>query len=197
MTITVNDLPAILEQHRLWLRADGGTRANLFGANLRGANLFGANLFGANLRGANLGGANLGYAELRDAELRDANLFGANLFGANLFGANLGGAELRDANLRGANLGGANLFGANLGDGQVSTINPVFFNGGRWPVMVTDKHIKIGCQVHTTEEWAAFDDKAIIAMDKANAVRFWTIWKDTILTMAKAHQSQVKEASHD
>ena len=157
MTIIVNDLPTILEQHRLWLHAEGGACADLRGADLRGTDLGDVNLYGANLRYANL----------------------------------------RYANLRGANLLGTDLRGANLCDGQVVTINPVFFTGGMWPVMITDNHIKIGCQVHTTEAWEAFTDRDIAAMDGASAVRLWTIWKDTILTMAKAHQSQIKETSHD
>ena len=47
MTITTNDLPAILDAHRLWLRNEGGYRANLYGANLSGANLSRADLSGA------------------------------------------------------------------------------------------------------------------------------------------------------
>ena len=72
MTTTANDLPAILEAHRLWLCSEGGSRANLSRANLSGANLHGANLHGANLYGANLS---------------RANLSGADLYGANLHGA--------------------------------------------------------------------------------------------------------------
>ena len=59
--------------------------------------------------------------------------------------------------------------------------------------MVTDKHIKIGCRVYTTTEWAEFDDRAIAAMDGRSALTFWKMWKDTILMMANAHQSRVGE----
>ena len=44
MTITVQDVPAILKAHALWTKGEGGERANLSGAHLFGANLFGANL---------------------------------------------------------------------------------------------------------------------------------------------------------
>jgi len=45
-------LNEILDQHKLWIAAKGGSRADLKDANLRGANLNGANLTGANLTGA-------------------------------------------------------------------------------------------------------------------------------------------------
>jgi hypothetical protein len=52
MTITANDLPAILESHRSWLQNEGGSKANLSGANLYKADLSGAYLSGADLSGA-------------------------------------------------------------------------------------------------------------------------------------------------
>ena len=75
--MTPEELKSTIENHRLWLRDEGGKRANLSGANLSGANLSGANLSEANLSEANLS---------------EANLSGANLSGANLSGANLSGA---------------------------------------------------------------------------------------------------------
>lgn len=44
---TKEQLNEILENHKLWLNDDGGSRAELRDANLSGANLFGANLSGA------------------------------------------------------------------------------------------------------------------------------------------------------
>ena len=70
MTITAQDLPAILADHGKWLRdEDGGKLANLSEANLRGANL----------RGANLREADLRWADLREADLHEADLRGADL----------------------------------------------------------------------------------------------------------------------
>ena len=89
MTYTQDQLRTIIDQHGLWLRGEGGSRANLSGANLSGANLYGADLSGANLSGANLYGANLSGANLSWANLSGANLSGANLSGANLSWANL------------------------------------------------------------------------------------------------------------
>ncbi len=57
--MTPEELKKILDDHKLWVRGEGGARANLSGANLSGANLSGANLSGANLSGADLSRANL------------------------------------------------------------------------------------------------------------------------------------------
>ena len=174
MTDTTLDLPHILEQHRLWLRGEGGARANLIGANLIGAILSGANLIGANLS---------------DANLSRANLIDANLSRANLIGANLIGANLSDANLGGANLGGANLIGANLSDAKWTseiTISrtPLQLYGLAYPVTILDQHIQIGCQLHSTAEWDAFDDEAIAKMDGCAARRFWKEHKAAIIALA-------------
>ncbi len=64
MTVTANDLPAILAAHRRWLcDEEGGVRADLTGADLTVANLIGANLTVAKLTGANLTGATFVYAQ--------------------------------------------------------------------------------------------------------------------------------------
>ena len=89
MTNIKQNLPHILEQHRLWLRRCNGTRAVLTGAVLRDADLRDADLAGA---------------VLRDADLRDADLRDADLTGAVLTGADLRDADLRDAVLTGADL---------------------------------------------------------------------------------------------
>ena len=195
MTVTADDLPAILANHRKWLRGeDGGVRADLARANLARAYLAGADLDHANLAGAYLTGANLAGANLDHADLDHANLTGANLAGVNLADAYLTGANLAGAYLAGANLARADLAGAKWdADGVIkTTLNPVMFNGATWPVMVFDRHIKIGCQVHTTEEWRGFSDREIARMDPHGALTFWEQWKTVILAMADAHQSKVE-----
>ena len=57
-------LADILEDHRTWLRGEGGQRASL-----RKANLIGANLRGFYLIGADLSGAILVNADLRETSL--------------------------------------------------------------------------------------------------------------------------------
>ncbi len=88
MTDTCMNLPKILDDHRLWLRGEGGSRANLQYANLQYVNLR-----GANLRGADLQYADLQYSSLAGADLQYANLAGADLRGADLQYANLAGAD--------------------------------------------------------------------------------------------------------
>ena len=159
--------------------------ANLEGVDLRGANLEGVNLYGANLRGANLRGANLYSANLEGVDLRGANLYGANLYGANLRGANLRGADLEGANLEGVDLRGANLYGADL-EGEKLTKTPLQLNNLKWPVLISDKYLRIGCQRFTIEEWKNFDDATIVKMDFA-ALKFWRKWKAPIIALCDAH----------
>ena len=107
--MTQDEIDEILKQHELWLRGNGGKRADLHDADLlyavlRDADLARSNLFGANLRYADLTEANLAGANLADAVLVGANLADANLTGANLIEANLSRAKLIGANLTGAYL---------------------------------------------------------------------------------------------
>ena len=134
-----------------------------------------ANLSGANLRGANLYGANL----------RGANLYGADLYGADLYGANLRGADLYGADLYGANLRGADLYGADL-DGEKLTKTPLQLNNLKWFVLISDSYLRIGCQRHSISDWEKFKDSEIEKMD-SGALDFWKKWKNSILTICKAH----------
>ncbi len=175
------------ESLKICVEAAVKVRANLGGANLSWANLSGANLNGANLNGAYLVGANLGGANLNGANLNGVYLVGANLGGADLRVANLGGADLRVANLGGANLGGADLRGAKYGDDVPLTKAPIQILGSKWPVFIFDLHIMIGCQLHSTTEWEAFDDDQISNM-ATGAFDWWKEWKVVVLSAAKAHQ---------
>ena len=125
--------------------------------------------------GANLNGANLSRADLYCANLSDANLSGANLNGANLSGANLS-----DANLSRANLSRADLNGASYGDGVPMTTPPLQLNGLRWPVLILDTHMKIGCELHSLADWFSFDDTRIAKMDGKSARQFWDAWKEPL-----------------
>ena len=167
------------------------TRADLTDADLTCADLTGANLTCANLARANLARANLACANLPGADLTGANLTCANLTRANLACANLTDANLADANLADADLTGANLTDANLAratwrNGIKITRAPIQICGLRWPVMILDNHMEIGCQLHALAEWGAFDDHAIIAMDGRDALKFWRAHKTTLLEIAAA-----------
>ena len=142
------------------------------------ANLSGANLYGANLSGANLSRANLSRA----------NLSGANLSVANLSGANLSRANLSRANLYGANLSGANLSGADL-CGEKLTKTPLQILGFKYFVLILNRQIKIGCEIHNAEKWRNFKDSEIEKMDEG-ALTWWKIHKEAILSLHKIHINQ-------
>ena len=128
------------------------------------ANLDGANLARANLDGANLDGANLARANLARANLVRANLDGASLVWANLDGANLAGAKFGDA------------VTAERGIRQVL--------GLRWPVIIFDAHMRIGCQLHSLADWATFTNREIVEMDGTDALLFWRRHKAMLLALA-------------
>lgn len=129
----------MLDQHRLWVEADGGNgaRGEFSGADLSHADLTGANLQGAQLqkvklRGADLSMANLRNANLVEADLREANLLGTEFSGANMMGTNLYGAQ----GLWAGRLGGTNLFDATLPE-AVAALNgsrtiAQFTQSARW-----------------------------------------------------------------
>ena len=91
------------------------------------------------------------------------------------------------ANLRCANLYSANLRGANL-EGEKLTKTPLQLNNLKWPVLISDKYLRIGCQRFTIEEWKNFDDAAIVKMDFA-ALKFWRKWKAPIIALCDAHNT--------
>jgi uncharacterized protein YjbI with pentapeptide repeats len=103
-TITAEELKKIVEDHLLWIRDEGGAKADLSYANLRSADLCYANLSSADLCYANLSSADLNSADLSSADLRRADLRRADLRSADLCYANLSSADLRSANLIGADL---------------------------------------------------------------------------------------------
>ena len=136
------------------------------GDTLAGTNLSGADLSGADLSGANLSGANLSRADLSRADLRDANLSGAYLFGANLSGANLFGQKIQKT--------------------------PIQINNLTWDILITEHHMKIGCQVHTHQEWEDFTGDEISNMDKG-AFEFAEKWRSILLMMCHEHAKGVEQ----
>ena len=119
-------------------------------------------------------------ADLRGADLSGADLRGADLRGADLSGTDLSGANLNDADLSGADLRGADLSGEKLTKAPISILNLT------WPILITEKYLRIGCQLHTHAEWAAFSDAEISTMEN-RALEFWQKWKAPLLAMCAAH----------
>jgi hypothetical protein len=105
--------------------------------------------------------------------------------GTNLSWANLCGADLSWANLSGADLSGTDLAGTNL-CGEKLTKNPLQIIGLKYWVMILEKQIKIGCEVHNAEEWEQFDDETISKMD-SGALEWWKTYKPVILGLWKEH----------
>lgn len=52
-------------------------------------------------------------------------------------------------------------------------------------VTIFDGIMKIGCEMHTTEEWFSFDNKKIAEMDGKQALRFWKQWKKPLKLFVK------------
>lgn len=91
-------LKEILHQHELWVRDEGGNKAELYPgtdlsegdlsyAVLEEASLSGVKLHKADLRGAILVGVDLSKADLTEADFTDADLHGTDFSGADLRGA--------------------------------------------------------------------------------------------------------------
>ncbi|MBF0399938.1 MAG: pentapeptide repeat-containing protein [Magnetococcales bacterium] len=137
------------------------------------------------LVGANLRGADLRWMDLSGQDLIGADLTRATLYGANLSWANLAGANLTMAKLYGANLTGADLIRADI-NGEILKSNPIIISNLRWPVLITERYMRIGCERHTHAEWATFSDYAIEAMHPT-AAELWRVWKDPLLSMCASH----------
>jgi hypothetical protein len=145
----------------------------------------GANFSEANLSGADLSRANLCWANLSRADFSKADLSRADLSGANLCWANLSEADFSKADLSGANLSRADLSGAKI-LGEVITKHPIQISGLKWWIMITEKHIQIGCQVHKAEEWFGFKDADIAKMHK-EALPWWKKNKKLIKSAWELH----------
>ena len=117
-----------------------------------------------------------------DAVIHKASLCGADLTCADLTDADLRRADLTGADLRGAYMTRANLTGATYGKYPM-TIPPLHLLGMHWDVMVLDDAIKIGCELHSTDEWERFSDDEIAQMD-SRALDFWRAHKGAIMALA-------------
>jgi uncharacterized protein YjbI with pentapeptide repeats len=153
-------------------------------ANLSRADLSGADLSGAYLSLANLSLANLSRAYLSGANLSGANLSLANLSGANLSRANLSGAYLSRAYLSGAYLSGADYMGIKIKNIPTQILNL------RWPILIFENHMQIGCKFHTHKEWSNFSDDEISAMD-SEGLQDWKKYKTVLMEMCKLQQEDI------
>ena len=122
---------------------------------------------------ANLINANLAYADLRRAKLE--------------FGALIG------ANLRGAYLKGARFKNTTIFSGVTCNKAPLAIDHLTYPVLITETHIQIGCQVHSHLQWESFTPEDILRMDKKAAYKFWEESKQVLLTVCKFQAARVNQ----
>ena len=104
--------------------------------------------------------------------------------------ADLSYADLRSANLRYADLHSANLSSASLSFtiiyGEKITKKPIQLYGLKYEVMILEKQIKIGCELHDAKDWGKFKDLRISKMS-SDAVDWWKIHKPIILGLHEEH----------
>ena len=85
-------------------------------------------------------------------------------------GADLRGADLRGADLSSADLSSADLSGAKIHDGITITKAPIQITGLAWLVSIWDHHMQIGCEFHSYDKWANFDDEDWLRMGGKEAL---------------------------
>ncbi len=96
-------------------------------------------------------------------------------------------ANLQEANLRRANLYEANLRRANLW-GEIIDKAPLQITNLGHFITITKLHINIGCKLYKSEEWFAFSDEEIQAMDSGTkAIDWWKQNKDFIKMCWQKH----------
>ena len=138
-------------------------------------------------------GADLYGSDLRGSDLRGSDLRGANLRGANLRGANLRGSDLYGANLRGSDLYEADLYGANA---EINGHSVLQINGLAYQILITDTHLRAGCQNHTFAAWRGMTAEQIEAMDGRRATEFYPILISIIDSLCKDRETAQEAPSH-
>ena len=128
--------------------------------------------------------ASTSVVDLRKADLSEADLIGADLSKAYLRWANLRLADLREADLCGADLSKADLREADLREADLRV-----FQAGAWVAYITSTHIRIGCQMHPTEDWKGFSSQRIEQMC-AGASQYWDENKAIIFAIAETLSSR-------
>ena len=92
--------------------------------------------------------------------------------------------ENLEADLEYANLKGTNFKEAKYG-GRVIKNTIIKLTNLEYSVLIFSGYIKIGCKLHSKEEWLEFTDREILKMDKEKALKFWKIWKETLILICE------------
>ncbi len=142
------------------------------GVIMKSCKLHGTKFVSAGLRSADFTGAEGAYTDFSGADMALASFREARLTLPRFVGADMGGTNLTDATFLSPDFTGADLRWV-VGDSRfVQSLQC----GDRWAISYTHDTLNIGCQSHAIEQWWAFDDEAINAMDR-NAWVWWQVWK--------------------
>jgi len=76
--------------------------------------------------------------------------------------------------------------------GQKIQKTPIQINNLTWGILITEHHMKIGCQVHTHQEWEDFTGDEISEMDES-AFEFAEKWRSILLMMCHEHAKGVEQ----
>ena len=68
--------------------------------------------------------------------------------------------------------------------------SPINITGLEYSITITDRHIKIGCEFHSIEQWEKFTESEIKSMDGHKANKFWNNYRESILNIAKQYQQK-------
>jgi len=77
-----------------------------------------------------------------------------------------------------------------------ATINTVSIETELYHVTISDRHIRIGCQNHTIENWLEFSERNILEMDGKKALVWWQRWKPILKQIVDDRKGDV-EASDE
>ncbi|MDA5192780.1 pentapeptide repeat-containing protein [Govanella unica] len=164
-------------------------RANFAYADLCATDFTGVDCTAADFTNVNATVSDFSLAKLTHAICTNANFRGSCMPGADFCGADLNGANLNRTDLTHASFVRADLTGTNFAetkwrDGVIINRRPLQLAGLEFPVIIFDDHMEIGCELHSIGDWAAFDDRHIIRMGGARAIRFWHSHKYALLALA-------------
>jgi len=114
-------------------------------------------------------------------------------------GAYLAGAYLADAYLADAYLADAYLAdGVKIRDDVTVTQAPICISGLTWFVTIWDRHMQIGCEFHSHDEWRGFATEEWLRMGGKQAVKLRDHHLATLMALCETHAAQAdakKEAA--
>ena len=100
-------------------------------------------------------------------------------------------ADLCEANLRGADLRGADLCEADLcgANAEINGHRVLQLNGLPYPILITDTHLRAGCQIHTFSAWRKMSPDQIAEMDGDSATEFYPVLLSILDTFCKDRET--------